>query len=308
MIFNIQKCSIHDGDGLRTLVFFKGCPLRCPWCSNPESQSYDYDIIVHPSKCIRCGLCIKRCPQKAIGLDGSINRDLCIKGCTICTDICYAEAKRIVGKEYSIDELYEEIRKDKIFYDMSGGGVTFSGGEPLTYGKYLEQIALKCKQNRINVCVESCGYSAFEKFQRALPYIDAMFIDIKLIDSEEHKEVTGVGNKLILDNIKNISEYGIPITIRTPIIPGYTNSPKNIMGIAEFITMLPTVKEYELLIYHNFGESKYGALGKEYSLKGTEPPSDEEMLKLVELANSILRGYGKQCFYMKKNKKEGLLC
>ncbi|MBQ4649770.1 MAG: glycyl-radical enzyme activating protein [Firmicutes bacterium] len=304
MIFNIQKCSIHDGNGLRTLVFFKGCPLRCPWCANPESQSYTADIGEYPNKCIGCGLCRDRCPQNAIAADGHINRQFCLEECKNCTDICYAEAKRNIGKDYTIEELYKEIKKDKIFYDIKGGGVTFSGGEPLTHGKYLKEIAEVCQKNRINVCIESCGYSKFEEFKDALPFIDEMFMDIKLIDSQKHKEIIGAGNELILENIRKISEYGIPITIRTPVVPGYTDEPENIAGIAEFISTLPTVKEYELLAYHNLGESKYAALGKEYLLKGVKPPSDEDMIKLVKLANSILNKYGKKCFYMKDNKKE----
>ena len=308
MIFNIQKCSIHDGEGLRTLVFFKGCPLRCPWCANPESQAYDCEIAEYPSKCIGCGLCIAKCPQHAISAEGRIDRNLCPKDCTACTDICYAEAKKHIGKAYSIDELFEEIKKDKIFYDMNGGGVTFSGGEPLTHGAYLTQIARKCRENRINVCVESCGYSKFETFQDALAYIDAMFMDVKIVNPERHKAVTGYSNELILSNIRRISEYGIPITIRTPVVPGYTDSPENIAEIAQFVSTLPSVKEYELLVYHNLGESKYGALGKSYLLKGIKPPTDEEMLTLAQLANGILNKHGKQCFYMKDNKKEGITC
>lgn len=308
MIFNIQKCSIHDGSGLRTLVFFKGCPLRCPWCANPESQSYECDIVEYLSKCIGCGMCRKRCPVSAIGEDGRIDRERCLKNCTACTDICYAEARRNVGKTYSIDELFEEIKKDKVFYDIKGGGVTFSGGEPLTHGKYLEQIARKCRENRINVCVESCGCSKFESFEGALPYIDAMFLDIKLIDSEKHKEITGFGNEQILENIRRISEYGIPITIRTPVVPGYTDSPENIAGIARFVSTLPSVSEYELLVYHNLGESKYGALGRDYALKGVTPPAEKEMRALTKLANDILRPYHKSCFFMKDNRKEGIIC
>lgn len=308
MIFNVQKCSIHDGHGLRTLVFFKGCPLRCPWCANPESQSYNHEVTEYPSKCVGCGLCIERCPKHAIGKDGHVNRLCCPRDCTVCTDICYAEAKKAVGRDYTIDELFNEINKDKIFYDIKGGGVTFSGGEPLTHGEYLAQIAKKCKQNHINVCVESCGYSQFESFKNALPYIDSMFMDVKLIDPKKHEAITGKSNDLILENIKRISQYGIPLTIRTPIVPGYTDSEENIKGIAEFVSQLPTVKEYELLRYHNFGESKYGALGREYALKGIQPPSDERMLEFTEIANGVLNKHGKYSFFMKDNKKEGIKC
>lgn len=308
MIFNVQKCSIHDGNGIRTLVFFKGCPLRCPWCANPESQSYHCEITEYPTKCIGCGLCMEHCPKHAIGEDGHIDRESCLDECTACTDICYAEAKRLVGKDYTINELFDEINKDKIFYDIKGGGVTFSGGEPLTYGKYLEKIAKKCRQNHIDVCVESCGYSQFESFEGALPYIDSMFMDIKIMDPQIHKEVTGQSNELILNNVKRISEYGIPLTIRTPVVPGYTDSQENIEEIAEFVCGLPTVKEYELLRYHNFGESKYAALGKTYGLRGVAPPSDEKMKELTAIANAVLNKYGKYSFYMQDNKKEGIKC
>ena len=308
MIFNIQKCSIHDGEGLRTLVFFKGCPLRCPWCANPESQSYENDITEFPSKCVGCGLCIQKCPQGAVRPDCSIDREKCVKNCTACTDICYAEAKKYVGKNYEIDELLHEIKKDKIFYQMRGGGVTFSGGEPLTHGKYLKEIAKACRDNHINVCIESCGYSKYESFEEALPYIDSVFMDVKVFDCQKHKEITGYGNELILDNIRKISERGIPITIRTPIVPGYTDDIENIKAIAEFVLTLPSVTEYELLVYHNLGESKYGALGRKYPLKGLQPPEDDEIRTLVKAANQILNKHGKHCFYMKDNKKEEITC
>lgn len=308
MIFNIQKCSIHDGEGLRTLVFLKGCPLRCPWCANPESQKYGPEITEYPSKCVGCGLCLRHCPKQAIGTDGHIDRELCAKDCAACADTCYAEAKRLVGKDYTVDELFNEIKKDKIFYDIKGGGVTFSGGEPLTHGKYLEEIAKKCKENRISVCVESCGHSKFESFAGALRYIDHMFMDIKIIDPQKHKEVTGENNELILENIRKISEYGIPLTIRTPVVPGYTDSEENIEGIAKFAAKLPTAKEYELLLYHDLGKSKYAALGKPYELAGVKPPSDERMKELTKTANAVLNRYGKYSFYMKDNKKEGIKC
>lgn len=303
MIFNIQKCSIHDGEGLRTLVFFKGCPLRCKWCSNPESQSYEREIMESPARCIGCGACRAACPQGAISADGIIDRSLC-DNCMKCTDVCYAESKKIAGKAYTIDELYREIEKDKLFYAMFGGGVTFSGGEPLTHSEYLKDIAEKCHKKGIDVVVESCGCGDFEEFKNTLPYIDSMFMDVKHIDSDVHRELTGAGNELILENIRKISEFGVPITIRTPIIPGYTDSEENIKGIVEFVSSLPSVKEYELLAYHSFGESKYGALGKTYALHDTKTPEDEAMRRLVKIAGSILSKYGKQCCWTKNNNKE----
>lgn len=303
MIFNIQKCSIHDGAGLRTLVFFKGCPLRCKWCANPESQSYEEEIMESPVRCVGCGVCRTVCPENAVREDGTIDRDKCT-GCKKCIDACYAESKKISGREYTVEELYKEIEKDKPFYAIYGGGVTFSGGEPLTHGKYLADIAKHCRDRGVSVIVESCGYGAFEQFREALDYIDSMFMDVKHMDTEKHKELTGRGNELILENIRRISEYGIPITLRTPVIPGCTDEAENIRAVAAFAAELPTVKEYELLAYHSFGEPKYKALGRPYELKGVQPPSDETMRQLVKEANSVLNEYKKECFWTKNNNRE----
>lgn len=303
MIFNIQKCSIHDGDGLRTLVFFKGCPLKCPWCSNPESQGYELEIMESPVRCIGCGACKAVCPEAAISDDNRIDRNRCTR-CFKCTEVCYAESKRIAGREYSPEELFSQIEKDHRFYLKFGGGVTFSGGEPLSQAGKLTEIARKCQANGINVVVESCGYGEYQEFQKALPFIDSMFLDLKQIDSKKHKELTGVDNQVILENIRRIAEFGIPITIRTPIVPGYTDSQENIRGIAEFISTLPTVKEYELLQYHNFGEPKYKALGRPYALNGVIPPTEQEMNDLVLCANQILQGFQKECYWTKNNEKE----
>ncbi len=305
MIFNIQKCSIHDGDGLRTLVFFKGCPLRCPWCANPESQSYEQEIMESSLRCIGCGICRQVCPKGAIRDDGTIDRQLCTK-CMKCIDVCYAESKKIAGKDYTVEALYHEIQKDRSFYRRYGGGVTFSGGEPLTHGAYLKDIAKLCKSHGIHVMVESCGCADYENFKGALPYIDAMFMDIKHIDPERHKEITGADNRLILENIRRIAEFGIPITIRTPVVPGYTDQEENIRGIADFAASVSGIREYELLAYHDFGKAKYKALGRPYDLEDVKPPAEEQMNALARSANEILKKTGKICYWIKNNEKEGI--
>lgn len=310
MIFNIQKCSIHDGEGLRTTVFFKGCPLRCLWCSNPESQSYKKEIMEFPNKCIGCGACEKVCPESAISvIDGEyrIDRNLCTK-CFKCTDVCYAEAKEVVGEDMDVETLFKEINKDRLFYQRSGGGVTFSGGEPLTHPDFLAEIAKKCKINGINTSMETCGFGNYEKFKKALPYIDSMFIDVKHMDSDVHKKITGVGNEVILDNIRAISTHGIPIIIRTPVIPGYNDSIDNIEAIALFIKDLQNVQGYELLPYHELGSSKYTSLGVPYELGDVASPAEEKIIELVKQLNCILQPYGKQCYYTKNNKKEIIKC
>ena len=304
MIFNIQKCSIHDGSGLRTLVFFKGCPLRCKWCANPESQSYEKEIMESPSKCIGCGACMEVCPVSAIKMTEEegpkIDRTMCRK-CFKCTDRCYAGAKYPVGEEYEINEIYRHIDRDRIFYSIKGGGVTFSGGEPLTQPDYLTKIAKKCVESGIDTAIESCGMGTYNKFKTALPYITHVFFDIKHIDSAVHEELTGSGNELILKNLKLIAQHVDYITVRTPVIPGLNDSVENIRGIAEFIKDIPSIKEYELLPYHQFGVNKYKALGKPYELEDVEPPSDDEIRNLTGNANDVLEGSGKECFYTKDN-------
>lgn len=306
MIFDIQHCSIHDGDGLRTLVFFKGCPLRCPWCANPESQSFEREILEAEKRCIGCGKCVQLCPKGAIKTDRRIDRNICDK-CFKCTEICFANSKQITGQSYSAARICAEVYKDREFYKHFGGGVTFSGGEPLMQPELLYETASLCKKKNLNVMIESCGYGDFDKFKKVLPYIDGMFADIKIFDNEKHKKITGIENTLILDNIRKISEYGIPITIRTPIIPKYTNDAENISAIAEFITSLPTVSSYELLRYHDLGSPKYRALGREYLLANTIPPTDDEMRNLVRFANTKLLKHEKECFWIKDNNKEVIL-
>ena len=306
MIFNIQKCSIHDGNGLRTLVFLKGCPLHCLWCANPESQSYKPEIMENMKKCIGCGACIKACPNQAIHITDQgpiIDRQHCVS-CGKCADICYAGAKYVMGEEMAVEEVFRQIKKDEVFYSIKGGGVTFSGGEPLTDPEFLTAILKRCHEARINTAMESCGMGDYEKFKSALPYLDSCFLDIKHIDSARHRELTGAGNELILSNIRKIAEAGVPVTIRTPIIPGCNDSVDNITGIAEFIATLPNVVSYELLPYHEFGKNKYHMLGRDYPLEGTVPPSDDAMDELVMAANDILNPYGTYCFYTKDNCKK----
>lgn len=241
-IFNIQKCSIHDGYGLRTLVFFKGCPLKCKWCANPESQSFSKVIMESDSRCIRCGACADICPQNAITQNGNfpINREKC-NLCGQCINSCYTGSKYFAGRDYTVDELFNEIKKDMAFYSNSNGGVTFSGGEPLCQSEFLYEVSKKCKEYGINIAIETCGCEQYYKFKSSLEYISFIFFDIKHMDPDMHKLLTGVDNKMILENLKKIDKHNIPITIRTPIIPKYNDDVKNIRAIAEYIKDLNNV-------------------------------------------------------------------
>lgn len=297
-IFNIQKCSIHDGDGLRTLVFFKGCPLRCKWCANPESQSFDKVIMESFTRCIGCGTCREVCPKNAISLDDDfrIDREKC-NLCGKCVEDCYAQAKYFMGQKYTVDEVFDEIKKDIRFYYNSTGGVTFSGGEPLCQPEFLYEISRKCKEYDINVAIETCGCGDYDKFKRALKYISSIFFDIKHIDPDIHKSLTGKNNKMILNNLAKIDAHNIPITIRTPVIPDYNDDANNIKAIAEYIKNFHSIVCYELLAYHNLGEIKYKALGRKYELHNVVKPDEHKMNKLVSEANSVLKGSNIVCIY-----------
>lgn len=288
------------------MVFLKGCPLHCLWCANPESQSYQKEIMEIPRKCIHCGACQRVCPKSAISLIDNefiIDRSLC-KKCLKCVDVCYAQSKELAGREMDVDEVFKEIYKDHLYYELYGGGVTFSGGEPLTHPEFLTEIAKKCKRYKINTAIETCGYGDYEKFKEALPYIDSIFFDLKHADSDIHHQLTGVGNETILYNLEAISKHQIPITVRTPIVPRFNDSAANITAIASLIRDIPNIREYELLPYHNLGSGKYASLGRPYALSDVTPPEDEQIIQLVKLSNQILQPFGKQCFYTKKNKKE----
>lgn len=309
LIFNVQKCSIHDGEGLRTIVFFKGCPLKCKWCANPESQLYTSEILEYPRRCVGDGNCMKVCPVNAISIcekGPMINRVKCLN-CFKCTEVCHALAKEVCGEEMTVETLFKEINKDRHFYALKGGGATFSGGEPLTQPQLLKGLAKKCKANRISTTIETCGFGNYQEFKHALPYLDHIFFDLKEMNSEKHKELTGITNETILCNLIKINEFNIPITIRTPVVPGYNDSIENIEAVANFIKDLSSVNDYELLPYHNLGESKYIALGRTYELSSIQPPDDESIRERVRAANRILKSSGKECFYTYKNTRKVII-
>ena len=300
LVFNIQKCSIHDGPGIRTIVFLKGCPLKCLWCANPESQEYGKEIADTQSHCIGCGVCIEKCPEHCIVLDksghGVIDRAVC-NVCGLCTKVCYAKSKRMVGEEMTVERLMEKVRRDKVYYSNSNGGVTFSGGEPLTHPEFLLNAARECKKLGINVAVETCGYANFQRFAPALKYVDLIFMDIKEIDSKKHENLTGQGNEKIIENLKRINSLGNKITVRVPVIPGYNDRQENFKGIAELVASVDHAEGIELLAYHALGIHKYEMLGRKYELKNVNSPEDEKMLEYVNYMNKILVPEGKKCWF-----------
>jgi len=289
IVFDIQRFSIQDGPGIRTTVFLKGCPLRCLWCSNPESQKFPPELFFSESLCVRCHRCVEVCPTGATELnsDGTIqiNYELC-KACGECVKVCPSGARTTSGKLMSIEEVLDMVKKDSLFYRNSGGGVTASGGEPLYQPDFLIGFFKECQEAGIQTALDTSGYARWETIEEILGYVDLVLFDIKHMDSEKHKEYTGVDNKLILRNAEKLAQERKPLIIRVPLIPGYNDSEENIMALARFMRERELVR-IDLLCYHQFGRKKYEMLGREYKLSGVNTYKDEEVQMIKEELESF---------------------
>ncbi|HCT29235.1 MAG TPA: glycyl-radical enzyme activating protein [Bacteroidales bacterium] len=285
LIFDIKRYAINDGPGIRVVIFFKGCNLHCAWCHNPESISSKVEKMYAPSKCIKCGTCIAACPEKAItmGSDGVVtNPDLC-KVCGKCADVCPTKAIEMSGKVMTIPEIMDIIEKERIFFDQSGGGVTFSGGEPLIHSKMLIELLDECKRRKIHTAVDTAGNVSTETILEVAKRTDLFLYDLKMIDSDLHKKWVNTSNEKILQNLKAISEIGTQIIIRIPLIGGINDSIKNIEQTAKFISELAgEKKEVNLLPYHNIAQNKYMKLGKSEDFSNLREP-DKSILPILIL-------------------------
>ena len=281
-IFNIQKFSTHDGDGVRTTIFFKGCPLRCMWCHNPESQHYYKELIFHQHKCTACGRCVAKCKQGANSIvDGKIvfDRSRCT-ACGVCTDWCITEARELAGKEYTVDALVKEAMTDKIFYEQSGGGVTLSGGEVMAsqHMDYVEEVCRRLHENGVSIFIDTSGYTDYKNLKRILPYVDVFLYDIKVMDPEDHKKYIGVDNSLILENLKKLSDEGAGLYIRLPIIQQVNATDEHIESVIHFLKENNIhARQVNLLPYHDIGKGKYASLDMEYHDDEMSVPVSELM-------------------------------
>lgn len=287
MVFNIQKFSTEDGPGIRTTVFMKGCPLHCLWCHNPESISGKPELVWYGVRCIGDRGCLNACKQDALSLEEGgmrIDRERCTV-CGECADACPARALEIIGKRMSRDEVMAEVLKDKVFYRNSGGGVTFSGGEPTLQKDFLRGLLILSKEEGLHTALDTCGQNRREVFEEILPYVDLVLYDLKAMDEEVLRRATGAGLERILDNIRFIDSRGIPLWVRTPVIPGYTDAEENIASIARFIRReLHNVERYDLLAFSNLCGSKYEQLGMEFSLRKEGHLFENTMKRLKEIA------------------------
>ena len=288
LLGGIQKFSTEDGPGIRTTVFFKGCPINCKWCHNPDLISYHPEILHSPSKCIGCGACIKACPNGAIHVDASgihIDRSLC-KRCGTCTKTCYTDALKVSGDAKSVDEIMAEILTDKSFYAKTGGGATLSGGEVTSHADFAVQVVEACQKKKIGVAIDTCGYTPYKNLEKLAKGAEWILYDIKCIDSEKHKELTGVGNELILENLRRLAEDADlkgKIIIRMPLVHPVNDSMDYMDRTCELLNELG-LKKVNGIPYHNLGTSKSRSLG--VTPIEFETPSDEYLDQIKDLFES----------------------
>ncbi|MFP4482447.1 MAG: glycyl-radical enzyme activating protein [Thermovirgaceae bacterium] len=279
MVLRFERTSMYDGDGLRTVVYLKGCPLQCEWCSTPESINPEPEIGYDLTSCTECHTCVEVCPENALKSlhkgEGILLRNERCTACFRCIESCPTGALKAYGKKMNVEDVLGEIEKDEVFFFHSNGGVTLSGGEPLQQADFCREILKGCKQRGINTAMETSSFAPWDRYEENLPLLDTVYTDIKCFDSGRHEELTGVPNEAILENIKRIdaSVYNVELVIRIPLVPGRNDSYENLEKTLEFCNNLKKIRYLELLPYHRFGVDTYGFLGLPYVLKGLDSAS-----------------------------------
>jgi pyruvate formate lyase activating enzyme len=285
LIFDIRKFSLHDGPGIRTTVFLKGCPLSCWWCHNPEAQSAGQELMLFEARCVRCGACIPGCPLAAIERrDGQIvtDREKCVV-CATCTDACAADARALVGRRMTAAEVLQVVERDRVFYDESGGGVTISGGEPLAQRAFLAQLLRACKEAGLHTALDTSGFAPWAAIDSIRADVDLFLYDLKLMDEARHRLHTGVSNARILSNLRALATAGQRVIVRVPVIPGINDDAGNLNRLAEFTRGLAGIEHVDLLPYHASAAGKYERTARPNRMGGVEPPTSDHMQALAGL-------------------------
>ena len=289
LVYNLQRFAVHDGPGIRTLIYMKGCPLSCLWCSAPQTQKKAFEILPIETHCQKCGRCVEACPSKALTLfeEGglTIDRKRCTC-CNECVEACPNQALEFAGKVMTVEELFREVEKDSPFYRRSNGGVTVGGGEAAMQHDFVAEFLKQCRQSYIHTAIETCGFVEWEHLEKLLHHLDLVYFDVKHLDPGLHKKFTGVSNERILENARRASARR-PMIVRIPIIPGHNDSYGNISATARFAAGLgENLLRIELLPYHKFGTQTYSRLGRKYELEDIEPPDDAHMRRLKMIVES----------------------
>ncbi|MDD4792577.1 MAG: glycyl-radical enzyme activating protein [Firmicutes bacterium] len=291
-IFDIRRYSVHDGPGIRTAVFLKGCPARCLWCHNPEGQSFKQEVMYWPGKCRGCGVCALMCPSKALIMEHgrpAVVAEVCTR-CGKCVEVCLAQARSIVGREMSVPEVMDEVELDRAFYDESGGGVTFTGGEPLAQPKFLCELAKACRDLELHTAVDTSGIAGPQVIEELVPHVDLWLYDIKTVDSDLHISATGCSNELPISNLSWLVNQGCDVMLRVPLIPGFNDDDSSLAG---FVGLLESLDwrhpaEVAILPYHRLGNEKYARLGRKYSMRDVGEPG----IDCIDRARRIFEAAG----------------
>jgi pyruvate formate lyase activating enzyme len=301
LVSNIQRFSVHDGPGIRTTVFLKGCTLRCFWCHNPETIGHDLELQLHPDRCIGCHECVRVCPEGAqtLSTDGEpvYYRELC-HACGACVEVCYAGARELTGREVTVEAVVGEVLQDRPFYENSGGGVTLSGGEPVYQPEFSYEILSRCRDEGVSTAIETAGNVPWERLAELLPVTDLVMMDLKHMDPEKHRWAVGASNRLLLANARRLIETDKPIIFRTPVVPTVNDTPQEIGAIAAFVREMWDIRakingggddpaiSLELLPFHRMAGDKYNSMGLSYGARELEPPSKETLVALEEAAKA----------------------
>jgi len=288
-VFNIQRYSVQDGPGIRTTVFMKGCPLSCQWCHNPEGQSPEPELLVFEHRCIRCGACVTVCPNASAQIPVLEPLRPIPANCSLCgacVAACPTEARQMAGDMMTVDEVLAVVLKDRVFYEDSQGGVTFSGGDPLMQPDFLQALLEACKKVELHTAVDTCGLASRETILALAPLTDLFLYDLKLVDAQKHRQFTGASNQVILENLNYLGRHHTRVWLRIPVIPGINDAPESMDATAQLAASLPGIRQVNLLPYHPSGIAKFQRLGQAYPLAATRPPTQADLDAITNIFKS----------------------